>query len=87
MGRKPKRRPKRHLKGKRPSASDRAKPIMDTIRSQLAALAPIRRKRTILLMEGINQLTGRPIRVYIAPNDVLTCVETIAEGQLERERA
>lgn len=66
------------------SESARAKPIMvmETIRSQLAALAPLKRKRTILLMEGTNALTGRPVRIYIRPDDTLVACETL--GQLER---
>lgn len=35
------------------------------------------RMSTVLLMEGTNQLTGRPIRVYIAPNGRLSFVETV----------
>lgn len=81
-------------KGKRPNhlpapvatataiAGERAQPIMETIRSQLAALAPLKRKRTILLMEGTNALTGRPVRIYIRPDDTLVACETL--GQLER---
>lgn len=71
------------------TASERGqvKPIMvmETIRSQLAALAPLapaKRKRTILLMEGTNALTGRPVRIYIRPDDTLVACETL--GQLER---
>ena len=43
--------------------------------------SPVRPK-TILLVEGINELTGRPIRIYIRPDDTLVACETI--GQLER---
>lgn len=101
MGRKPSGRARRtrkgvrqaRSKGKRPSSLDipvatvneRAKPILETIRSQLAAMSPavpVKRKRTILLMEGTNALTGRPIRIYIRPDDTLVACETI--GQLER---
>jgi len=49
----------------------------------LRRLYPVRPK-TILLVEGINELTGRPIRIYISPTDKLTCVETVSQGQLER---
>jgi hypothetical protein len=41
--------------------------------------SPVRRS-TMLLLQGVNDLTGRPIRVYITPTDQLICVETL--GQL-----
>src|SRR4029077_1056166 len=47
----------------------------------LARMYPVR-KATVLLLQGINELTGRPIRVYIAPSGRLTFTETL--GQLER---
>lgn len=56
-------------------------PLVETIRSQLAALAPMKRKRTILLMEGTNALTGRPVRIYIRPDNTLVAAETM--GQME----
>lgn len=52
-------------------------------RDQLVHQAPHpqkRRTRTILLLEGINDRTERPIRCYIRPDDTLVYVETV--GQL-----
>jgi hypothetical protein len=43
-----------------------------------------KRSRTILLVEGRNELTGRDVRVYIRPDDTLVMCETL--GQLERTR-
>jgi hypothetical protein len=42
------------------------------------------RKSTVLLLQGINDRTGRPVRVYITPTDHLICVETLVERRLER---
>jgi hypothetical protein len=41
-----------------------------------------KRTKTILLVQGINELTGRPIRVYVRPDDTLVTCETL--GQMER---
>jgi hypothetical protein len=46
--------------------------------------APPVRKSTVLLVEGINELTGRPVRIYIRPDDSLVACETL--GQLDRAR-
>jgi hypothetical protein len=46
--------------------------------------APPVRKSTVLLVEGINELTGRPIRIYIRPDDSLVACETL--GQLDRAK-
>jgi len=43
-----------------------------------------KRSRTILLVEGTNHLTGRPVRVYIKPDDTLIACETL--GQMERTK-
>lgn len=39
------------------------------------------RSKTILLVEGTNALTGRPVRIYIRPDDTLIAAETL--GQME----
>lgn len=58
---------------------------MQTAETLTAMYPQCKRPRTILLLEGINALTGRPVRIYCSPTDKLTCVETIAEGQLKRQ--
>lgn len=52
-------------------------PRDDTPRAEAPSREELRAGRTELLVQGTNELTGRPIRVYIAPTGRLTFVETV----------
>lgn len=82
-----KERARSRLKGKRPSPIRPSKKLLPGFTVGQLEIQPVTglvraRSRTILLVEGINQLTGRPIRIYIRPDNVMVACETI--GQLER---